>query len=185
MSILQRSNTYCKGNDFEQTKKCTEIGDANAIYGLGCCYFGGLHGLPQDRAKALEFWHRAGELGYTPSYYSIGVTYYEGNGVERDEKKVHFYELAAMGGVVEARYNLGMYEACSAGNMERALKHFMIAAGFGYNDSLETIKQMFINGHATKDDYAKALRVYQAYLGEIKSEQRDTAAALNEQCKYY
>ena len=124
MSILQRSNTYCKGNDFEQTKKCTEIGDANAIYGLGCCYFGGLHGLPQDRAKALEFWHRAGELGYTPSYYSIGVTYYEGNGVERDEKKVHFYELAAMGGVVEARYNLGMYEACSAGNMDRALKHY-------------------------------------------------------------
>ena len=66
-----------------------------------------------------------------------------------------------------------------------ALKHWMIAAGCGDNDSLENIKQMFKNGHATKDDYAKALRVYQAYLVEIKSTQRNEAAAARERYKYY
>ena len=47
----------------------------------------------------------------------------------------------------------------NAGNMNRALKHIMNAAGFGYTRSLEHIKLMFMCGDATKDDYAKALRV--------------------------
>ena len=69
--------------------------------------------------------------------------------------------------------------------MDRALKHFMIAAGCGDNDSLENIKQMFMNGGVTKDDYVKALRAYQANLVEIKSAQRDEAAAFDDEHKYY
>ena len=69
--------------------------------------------------------------------------------------------------------------------MDRALKHHMIAVGFGDNDSLEKIKLLFMNGQATKEDYAKALRVYQAYLVEIKSPQRDQAAAFNDNYKSY
>ena len=162
-----------------------EVDDAEAIYNLGCCYSDGMYGLPQDHAKALELWHRAAELGNATSYYSIGVAYYDGNGVERDEKKaMHYWELAAMGGHVDARHNLGVFEG-RAGNMDRALKHYMIAAGCGYTDSLEKIKQMFMNGDATKDDYAKALRAYQANLVEIKSPQRDEAAAFDDDYKYY
>ena len=44
---------------------------------------------------------------------------------------------------------------------------------------------MFMNGHAAKDNYAKALQVYQANLVEIKSPQRDEAAAFNDAKKYY
>jgi hypothetical protein len=45
--------------------------------------------------------------------------------------------------------------------------------GYGYNNSLEMIEQMFMNwGVIMKDDYAKALRAYQAYLVEIKRPQR-------------
>ena len=75
----------------EQYKKRMKVGDAKAIYGLGCCYSEGLRGLPQDHTKALELWHRAAELGYTKSCYSIGYAYYVGNGVERDEKKANHY----------------------------------------------------------------------------------------------
>jgi hypothetical protein len=89
-----------------------------------------------------------------------------------------------MGGVVEARYNLRGLEL-SAGNMDRAVKHLMIAAGSGCTDSLEKIKLFFMNRGATKDDYAKALRAYQANLVEIKSPQRDQAAAFNDAYKYY
>ena len=89
-----------------------------------------------------------------------------------------------MGGHVKARYNLGCLEA-NRGNYDRALKHLMIAAGSGYSRSLESIKLMFTHGYATKDDYAKALRVYQANLIEIKSPQRDEAAAFDERYKYY
>ena len=136
----------------EQYKKCAELGDTDAIRNLGICYFDGGRGLPQDYAKALELWHQAEkleelgsacpELGNATSYYSIACTYMLGNGVERDETKaIHCGELAAMGGHVNARHNLGVLEK-RAGNMSRALKHlFMIAVGTGFTSSLEKIKK--------------------------------------------
>ena len=149
------------------------------------CYYNGSHGLPQDHAKVLELFHRAGELGNATSYYNIGNSYLQGNGVERDMKKaVHYWELAAMGGDMEARHNLGVFEK-RYGNMDRALNHHMIAAGCGDNDSLEKIKQMFKKGAATKEDYTQALRAYQTYLVDIKSAQRDEAAAFDDEYKYY
>ena len=60
----------------------------------------------------------------------------------------------------------------------------MIAVGSGDNDSLKMIQQLYTTGHATKDDYAKALQAYQAYLDEIKSDDRDKAAAYSEKYKY-
>ena len=141
--------------------------------------------MPQDYAKALELWHQAAKLGNALSYHNIGNAYYFGRGVERDEKKaVHYIELAAMGGFADARHNLGEY-AEEHMNKSRAVKHYMIAVGMGQSDSLENIKQMFMNGRATKDDYAKALRVYQVYLVDIKSPQRNEAARADEDYKYY
>ena len=69
--------------------------------------------------------------------------------------------------------------------MSTSLKHFMIAAGCGYDKSLKEIREFYINGHATKDDYAKALQTYQKYVDGIKSPQRDQAAAFNSQYRYY
>ena len=83
-----------------------------------------------------------------------------------------------------ARHNLGSYEE-RAGNIDRALKHHMLAIRVGDPESLEAIKQMYLNGHATKDDYTKALQSYQEYLGEIKSVQRDEAAAADKDYRYY
>jgi len=36
-----------------------------------------------------------------------------------------------------------------------------------------------------QDDYSKALRLYQDYLSEIKSVQRDKAAAFSSKYRYY
>ena len=165
--------------------KRVEANDAQAMYNLGRMYSHGNLGFPQDSAKAVELYLRAGELGYTKAYNSIGVAYDNGEGVERNKKKAwHYYELAAMRGNACARHNLGVSEAIK-GNMDRAIKHFVIAVEFGYDKSLRNVKQLYTDGYATKDDYAKALRVYQAYLGEIKSDQRDKAAAFSDRFKYY
>jgi TPR repeat protein len=168
----------------EMYKKRVEVGDAEAIFGLGCCYSEGLYGMTRDRAKALELWQQAGELGCAEAYGNIGNVYHLGSDVERDEKKAtHNYELAAMRGHVSARFNLGNAEA-RAGNWDKALKHFMIAAGSGDNDSVKNIQHLYKLGHATKDEYSNALRAYQSYLDEIRSEQRDKAAAFSDQYKY-
>jgi len=167
-------------------KKRVEAEDPIAIYNLGVCYRDGTYGFPQDHIKALELFHRAAELGDSKAYGSIGYAYLHGRGVEVDNKKKanHYYELSAMGGDDTARYNLGNNEI-RAGNYDRALKHYMIAVRDGISNSLEAIKWLYSNGHATKEDYTKALRSYQTYLGEIKSEQRDEAAAADERNRYY
>ena len=63
--------------------------------------------------------------------------------------------------------------------------HWMIAATDGDLGSLKKVKSMYRDGLATKDDYAKTLRSYQAYLDDIKSDQRDEAAAAKDIYKYY
>ena len=56
-----------------------------------------------------------------------------------------------------ARHTLGGIEE-NAGNIDRALKHWMISTGAGYDDALAAIRECFVAGHATKDDFEKALR---------------------------
>ena len=168
-----------------ETKRVEIDGDAIAMHNLGNYYRDGRYGYPQDYTKALELWHRAGEFGHSESYLHIGYAYDRGHGVEVDEKKAnHYYELAAMGGSVFARHNLGVNEEI-AGNIDRALKHIMIAVSGGASLSLDMIKELYLVGRATKNDYTKALQFYQAYLSEIKSKQRDEAAAANEDNRYY
>ena len=166
--------------------KRVEAGDIEAIYNMGCYYNQGDYGFPQDYDKALELWQRAGELGHAAAYHNIGCAYDLGRGVKVDNKKAnHYYELAATKGDAAARHNLGSLEA-RASNFERAVKHYTIAASGGYSGSLEFIKVIYKDeGHATKEDYSKALRLYQEYLGEVKSVQRDEAAAADEQYRYY
>ena len=141
--------------------------------------------MPQNHAKALELYHRAGEIGYADAYLNIGYAYQFGRGVEVDKKKAkYYYELAAMGGVIKARHNLGLIEE-KAGNVERAIKHYMIAVRDGLSESSNNIKVLYRYGKATKEDYMKALQSYQEYLAEIKSDQRDEAAAADERFRYY
>ena len=169
----------------KQYKKRLELNDTQAICNLGCLYSQGQLGIRQNHAKALALFHRAVDLGYAEACSSIGHAYQNGLGVTVDEKKARwYYELAAMGGCEESRHNLGCIEQ-QAGNMDRALKHWMIAAKDGEDDSFENIKCMYMEGIARKEDYTEALRLYQAYIDEIKSDQRDQAAAYNAQYRYY
>ena len=169
----------------ERLQKRVEVDDAVAIFNLGNNYRNGEDGVPQDYDKAFELFVRAGELGHVDAYNNVGYSYEIGSGVEIDEKKAnHYYKLAAIRGDVISRYNVGIGEQ-RAGNMNRALKHYMIAVEGGWDNALKAIQELYTNGHATKDDYAKALRAYQAYLAEIKSTQRDKAAAASADCRYY
>ena len=178
----QYSGIYEEYN--ERLQKRVELGDAEAIFTLGYHYRDGEDGFPQDDDKAFELFVRAGELGHAKAYWNVGYAYENGNGVEKDEKKAnHYYKLAAIWGDMTSRSYLGVVEE-TAGNINRALKHYMIAAEGGEPHSLKKIQKLYSNGHATKEDYSKALRAYQAYLSEIKSTQRDKAAAARANYRY-
>ena len=190
--IVEKKCAFCRTpfptsekGAIERLRKRMEVGDTYAYFLMGCAYANGRNGLTQDSTKAIEFWHKAAKLGSAMACNNIGHAYFNGNGVERDEKKAeHYYELAAMEGFVSARYNLGINEE-NAGKYDRALKHYMIAVRGGHTKSVKEIQEMYMNGHVTKDHYANALRSHQAYLNEIKSGQREKAAAFSEDYRYY
>jgi len=165
------------GETVERIKKRADCGDADAIHQLAYKYHRGTTGMQQDNDKAMELWLRAGELGCLEAYGSIADSCLNGEGVARDMKKAkHYYELAAMGGQIDARHNLGVLEA-QAGNLERAMKHYMIAAAAGCDDSLKVVRAAFMNRLATKDDFEEALRAHKEASDEVKSDQREAAAA--------
>ena len=154
-------------------EKLVEKGNVVAIFQLGNNYANGNCGLQQDRVKAAELYLKAGELGCAEAYCKLGCLYTIGQGVERDGKKAkHYYELAAMMGDTSARYALGRLEEI-AGNAQRAQKHYMIAARAGCEKSLEIVKEGFVLGFVTIDEYGNALRAYQERQDEMKSDARD------------
>ena len=151
--------------------------DHEAMHTLGYYYRFGLGGLLRDHSKAMELWLRAGELGNAKSYYGIGGAYRTGDGVEANmEKAKHYYSLSAMGGYFGGRFNLGCVELRN-GNADRAVKHYMISAGCGDDDSLAAIRKMYARGHASKENFTNALRAYAEERAETKSDQRDAAVA--------
>ena len=103
--VTEKSCPFCRTplptSDEEMTKqddKRIKLNDSIAIYNRGCDYDIGKCGFPQDRSKAMQLWHKAGELGCSQAYHNIGCAYETGDGVEIDKEKAkHYYELAAMG----------------------------------------------------------------------------------------
>jgi hypothetical protein len=148
--------------DIKRMKKLMEAGNADAFLNFAGCYARGIKGMPQDWSKANELLLKAGELGCAVAYSKLGNSYYDGS-VEVDTKKAtHYWELAAITGNVHARHNLGHMEY-QAGNYHRAYKHFILSARAGEKDSLEEeeVKEGFMQGMVTKDEFANTLRVNQ------------------------
>ncbi len=130
-----------------------------------------------DFGKAFEYWAKAAELGDADAHCCLGCLYYNGNGVEKDMKKaVYHWEHAAIGGHPQARAYLAGHEM-EIGRFERAAKHYIIAANLGEDFPLKPIKEFFVQGIASKEEYAAALRGHQAALDATKSAERDEAEA--------
>jgi hypothetical protein len=62
--------------------------------------------------------------------------------------------------------------------IERAKKHFIIAANLGFDDSVEALKHVYVVGHVSKEEFAAALRAHQAAVDATKSPQREAEDAV-------
>ena len=173
--------------EIERLQQRSDMKDEYAMYELGSCYEKG-DGVSRDVNKAIELWTRATELGSIHASAVLADAYNPIinrviEGVPKDMKKVfHYYEIAAKGGCCMARANLGVLES-RLGNMEASRKHYMISAAQGNDNALEMIKEGYLDGHITKDDFAKALRAHKDAQDEIRSEHRTKAKAANDEKK--
>ena len=152
--------------------------DPVAIEFLGDVYRQGQHGVQKDMQKAVNLYTEAAELGSISALYTLGLMHGNGEGVRQDEAKgAEFYKKAAMQGHAESRHKLGCYEGLK-GNYDRAVKHCLISAKMGLQSSTGLIKQLFVMGLATKEQYAEALKGFQDAVEETKSRDRDEAKIL-------
>ena len=128
-----------------------------------------------DYDTAFEYLSKAAELDDLDAHYYLGIMYWKGEGVEKEEEKyVYHSEKAAMGGHPFARNNLGWYEEGN-GNIERAVKHYIIAANLGCGQSMKTLWKHYSAGNITKEELDATLRTHHAALDEMKSPERDAA----------
>ena len=127
--------------------------------------------------SAFEYWARAAALGDAHAHFQLSGMYREGKGVEKDMKRVlHHLKEAAIGGHPEARYNLAYFEDIV--RLDRAAKHWIIAANLGHDLSLECLKDAYTSGFISKEDFAAALRGHHTAIKATKSPQREEAAKL-------
>ena len=168
---LAKSDEECNKRIMKRVKKNCPV---------AMCQMGKERYQEGDYDGAFEYWTKAAVLGNAIAHYNLSTMYDKGEGVEKNtEKEVYHLEEAAIGGHPTARHNLGCEEA-NNGRFERARKHFIIAANLGHHDSLKYVLKVYADGHASKEDYAGALRAYQAAVNATKSREREEAEAFSE-----
>jgi TPR repeat protein len=83
-----------------------------------------------------------------------------------------------MAGHEVARFNLGVMEAESR-NMERAVKHWTIAASAGSFNAMQHLKICFERGLVSRDSIDSILAAYNNSCAEMRSEARDDYIRFN------
>ena len=135
------------------------------------------HTLAGKYVTAIKYFEKAAGLGDIEAHFNLSDIYYRGRGVEKDMKKfIYHLEEAAIGGHVVARDNLGAVES-QKGNLKRVLKHYIIAAKLGFEESMEHLKKYYECGALSKEDFAAVLTAHRAAVDAMKSPQRDAAEA--------
>eukprot|EP00986_Skeletonema_menzelii_P015044 scaffold10944_cov132-Skeletonema_menzelii.AAC.2 len=174
---LQHSCPFCRKAAPKTDEECIEelMKRVEANDPLAMCFMGTERCNEGDYKSAFEYWTKAAALGDVQAHFHLSTLYYDGQGVEKDEKKeLHHLEEAAIGGSPHARHNLGCLEG-RLGRMDRAAKHWIIAAKLGCDESLESVKDLYKNGYVSREDFAAALRGHQAAVDATKSPQREAA----------
>ena len=157
----------------EQVKrnmKRVEMNDPNAICDEGLrLYTNG------DFSTAFEYLTKAADLGNAEAHNKLAHMYEIGEGIEKDTvKETYHLEKAAVAGHTRARVSLGLEEATN-GSMERAKKHWIIAANLGDDHAIKVMLKTFKMGLVSKEELDSALRAHQSAVEATKSPQRVAA----------
>jgi len=165
-------------------QKRVEARDSCAITMMGQFHVSGEYGVQRNVVKGIDLWKEAAKLGNAEAHCHLALSYDGGDfGLKKDmSKAVYHYEAAAIAGHFEARHGLGFFEK-REGRFNRALRHWMVSATMGYEDSLKGILELLKDGHATRDDYVRALHGYRNATDEMSSSERDIARMIPQRWK--
>ena len=165
--------TISPKSDKEHTKRLLRRAEANDPVALQ--HLGQLRYDEEDYENAFRCYTRAAEEGDVNASFRLGSMYWEGKFVEMNMAKcISHFETAAIRGHDMARYMLGGCEWVME-RFDRAVKHWVISASLGDNESIKRLTECYKEGHVSKDNFASALRAHQAAADAMKSPQREAA----------
>ena len=105
--------TYRRESSFlDSIKQKAVLGDENAMYQLGLCYYYGNYGVPKNNKTAFDWFIKAANLGHMIAQYYTGYCFEKSIGVPRNAvQRAKYYGLAAQQGFMNAQYEMGyLYE---------------------------------------------------------------------------
>jgi hypothetical protein len=138
---------------------------------IGYMYMHG-EGVSTDYAKAMEWFIKSANLGYSEAMNDIGYMYNNGQGVSTDHAKaMEWYTKAANLGSAVAMYNIGymyMYGEGVSTDYAKAMEWYIKSTNLGYSRAMNNIGVMYYNGMGVEKDISKAVEWWQkaAALGE-------------------
>lgn len=165
----------------EWWQKAAGMGDAYANDRLGYCYRHGQGGLLKDAEQAFAHYMKAAEGGYSEVYFTVGLCYKEGDGVERDDAKAFgWFKKAAEYDDPMAWVELGLSYATGCGtgmDYVQAVEWYRKAVDLGghaFPDAQRGLGNCYAAGHGVEQDWNKAVELYRqaAKTGDPESQYR-------------
>ena len=112
---------------------------------LGVMYTEG-KGVTKDYAKAMKWYRKAADLGYTKSMNNIGFMYRSGQGVKQDDSEAfRWFHKAADLGQVNSMYNIAVMYEQGIGidkNKAQALAWYRKAADKGHGGARKALEEL-------------------------------------------
>lgn len=130
----------------KRIKDRMELSDAEAFYELAGHY--------RDGVNVVNALNSAAKLGSIRAHARFAAAYFKDLGIEENiniekAKALHHCKLAAIGGHEIARFHLGAIEMKN-GNMDTAMKHYIISAKSGYDGALKVVGVGYKDGLVSK-----------------------------------
>ena len=120
--------------------------------------------MPQDYAKASQWWEKAAAQGLAAAQYSLGQLYHNGDGVPKDYTLARkWYEKAATQGLAEAQTNLGvLYHEGQGGLQDNQMASVWFRRAADQGGAMAQVKLglSYEEGRGVPQDYVEAHKWY-------------------------
>ena len=150
--------------DLETIRTRANSGDLEAQNALGNAYTNGVPGQNPDFAEALKWYQQAGDKGYAPAQFNLGLVYELGRGQPVDEQRAfHYYLKSAEQGYAPAQFNVGNMYASGRGvgqDYFEANLWYKQAADNGLVEAQYNLGLAYESGRGVKKDETQAARWY-------------------------
>lgn len=139
---------------FDLYMKAAELGNAEAQYRVGWCYFHS-QGVAEDNYEAFKWFKKSADQGYVDAIYKVGEAYMYSQGVQEDCKMAEKYFLsAAYKGYGDAYFDLGWLYQSRLKNKNEAIYWLKKHADYTYAErgepdptTLECLRELGVYYH--------------------------------------